>query len=439
MAEDRPQSDVETLFAAAEQGGLKVAIKGRLIALVLVGLWLVPTRGAERAPGILLALAALAALGILHYLVIGSKWDRKWVKYVFLSIDIGLLSLALAIVPPEPRFDLPQIMMFRVDVFPYYFIILGVAAFSFSPGLVLWSGVMGAGGWLAAFSWVRSTMAAPLEWGDALKATTPEEYVAVILSPNFAPFGSRFQESLVYVVVAILIAIVMHRARQTVRRQLEAERDMAAVSQMFGRFVPKAIAETMIQDKGVLDPVERTATVLFADIAGFTKMTETKGPRTTVDILNAYFDRATEIIGRHNGVVTQFQGDAILAIFNVPLTDDRHAQHAYQAATELLDMVHNQDFAGERLAIRIGLNSGPLVAGNVGGGGRQSYTVYGDTVNLAARLEALNKEHGTTLLVSHATEALLDGAQLRLIGETEIRGLSTPIGIFAPGKKATGG
>ena len=143
----------------------------------------------------------------------------------------------------------------------------------------------------------------------------------------------------------------------------------------------------MIKDKGALDPIERQATVLFIDLTGFTKLTEAKGPRAIVDILNAYFDAATEIIGKHNGVVTQFQGDAILAIFNVPFEDEDHAQHAFDAATDLLDTVRNETFAGEQLAIRIGLNSGPLIAGNVGGGGRQSYTVHGDAVNLAARLE----------------------------------------------------
>jgi class 3 adenylate cyclase len=187
----------------------------------------------------------------------------------------------------------------------------------------------------------------------------------------------------------------------------------------------------MIKDKGALDPVERQASILFADLAGFTKLTEAKGPRAIVDILNAYFDAATEIIRRHNGVVTQFQGDAILAIFNVPFEDPDHAQRAFDAALELLDTVENRTFAGEKLAIRVGVNSGPLIAGNVGGGGRQSYTVHGDAVNLAARFEALNKDPGTSLLVSESTAAMVSIGDLRRIGETEIRGLSQPIGIYA--------
>ncbi|MCP5367699.1 MAG: adenylate/guanylate cyclase domain-containing protein [Hyphomicrobiales bacterium] len=430
MAKDQIQTDIEQTFYAAEQTGLKLAIKGRLVALLVVGLWLVPTRGAERATDIVLALLVLAALGIFHFLLIGSAWDRKWVKYVFVTIDLALFCVAVAVLPPEPAMALPQIFMFKFDIYPYLFIILGVAAFSFSPGLVLWSGLVGAGGWLAAYAWVLSGMSAPLEWADALADGTQEHFLRVFLSEDFVGTGSRAQEAIVYLTVAVLIAVVMQRARQTVRRQLEAEQDKATVTQIFGRFVPGAVAASMIEDRGALDPVERQATVMFIDIAGFTNLTESKGPAATVGVLNAYFDAATEIIGRYDGVVTQFQGDAILAVFNVPIENPAHARCAYDAAREILDKVRDGRFAGERLAVRIGLNSGPLVAGNVGGGGRQTYTVHGDTVNLAARLEALNKQHGTSILVSQSTAALLPDANLRAIGAAEIKGLSAPVGIY---------
>ena len=230
--------------------------------------------------------------------------------------------------------------------------------------------------------------------------------------------------------VAVLIAIVMHRARQTVRRQLEAERETTAISQLFGRFVPAAVADSMIANKGALDPTERSATVLFSDLAGFTQLMEAKGPRVVVDTLNSFFDEASAIIGEHNGVVTQFQGDGILATFNVPLEDEEHAQNAFDAANSLVKLVREKTFGGENLQIRIGLSTGPLVAGSVGGGGRQSYTVYGDPVNLAARLERLNKVHDTSILMSQSTAELLKSNNTRHIGEVEIRGLKTPIDLY---------
>ena len=216
-------------------------------------------------------------------------------------------------------------MMFRASSFPFYFVILGVAAFSFSPGMVLWTGIAGALGWLAAFLHSASGVDGVLNWREIPPNPTADQVMAVVLDPNFGGLSGRIQEAVSLVVVAFLIAVVMWRARNTLKRQLEAERDRATLSGIFGRFVPRAIVNAMIAGRGALAPIEREATVLFADIAGFTAMTERAGAARTVEILNAYFDEVTRIIGAHNGIVTQFQGDGVLATFNVPVEDARHA------------------------------------------------------------------------------------------------------------------
>jgi adenylate cyclase len=419
MAESAGAKNLDRLFDEVEWAGLKLAIKGRLVALFLVGGLMIATRDADRAFEFIAAIALFTVLGLIHYQIIGGRFDRAWTKYLFLTIDILALSAVVALAPATTEVDLPKTFTYRFDVFPFYFIILGIAAFSFSPGLLVW-----------AYIWISNQMPGILQWTDVPANATREQYMAIVLNENFAPAGSRAQEATIYLVVAILIAIVMYRARRTVRRQLEAEQDKATVAQLFGRFVPQSIADAMIKDRGLLDPVESEATAMFVDIAGFTNLTENKGPGATVGILNAYFDEATAIIGAHGGVVTQFQGDAVLAIFNVPTPDPDHVRHAFNAARALLDLVRDRHFGGERLGIRIGLATGPVVAGNVGGGGRQSYTVYGDTVNLAARLEVLNKEHGTPILIAGTTADRLNGAALRPIGETRIRGLSDPVPLY---------
>lgn len=432
MSAIQAQSGIGDTFTAAERAGLKLAIKGRLLTILVVGVWLVLSRGVDRMPDIAAGVAVLMALGLLHFRVIGSPWDRKWVKYAFLTIDFALLSWAVATLPPEPGVALSQIFMFKFDIFYYYYLVLAVATFSFSPGLVLWSGFAGAAGWVSAFLWVRGTVVDPLEWGDVTASTSAEQFVSVFLNERFVGTGSRVQEALVFFVVALLIAVVMYRARKTMYRQIAAERDKAAISQIFGRFVPEVVAGAMIQDRGVLEPVERQATILFLDIAGFTALTESKGPRSTVDILNAFFDTVTEIINKHQGVVTQFQGDAVLAVFNVPVENEAHRQCAYAAAREILEQVGGRTFAGQSLSVRIGLNTGPVVAGNVGGGGRQSYTVHGDAVNVAARLEALNKEYGTVLILAQSTAQMLSQEELKPIGSVTVKGHSTPLTLFCP-------
>jgi adenylate cyclase len=423
------------MFRRAEESGLKLASLGRIAALVLLGVWLISTRADDptRALGYVLVLSLFGVLGLAHYALIGTRFDRRWVKYVFITLDVAIVSVLVATQPLYPSAaGMPAVMTFRAPVFPFFYVILGVAAFSFSPAMVMWTGIAGAIGWLAAFWHAASKVEGVRNWSEIPNNPTAEQIMAVLLDPRFGGLNGRIQEAVLLIVVAFLIAVVMWRARSTLRRQLEAERDHTTLSSIFGRFVPQTIVNAMVAGRGALAPVERQATVLFADIAGFTSMTERAGAARTVEILNAYFDEVTRIIGAHNGIVTQFQGDAVLATFNVPVEDAGHAANAFNAARSILAAVAQREFAGERIQVRIGINTGSLVAGNVGGGGRQSYTVHGDAVNLAARLEALCKEHGTSLLISAATAKELAGANLVAVGNIAVRGLAEPVAVYSP-------
>jgi len=428
------QATLAQTFREAEQAGLRIAIKGRLVALVLLGAFLVLSRLANPEHAIELGLGILgfAALGLIHFPLIGSRYDRPWLKYAFITLDIAILSLLMATQPIFDTIDVPQAMLFRSTIFPFYFLILGVATFSFSPGLVLWSGVTGVAGWLGAFAWAVRDMPVRFDWPDIGATPTTEHFLAIFLSPNFIGTGSRIQEAVAYLVVAVLIAAVMWRARRIVRRQLELDEEQRTLTDVFGRYVPKTIADALISDRGLLEPVEGTATVLFIDVAGFTKMTEASGPRRVVGVLNAFFDQATETITRYDGVVTQFIGDAIMATFNLPAEDPEHAAKAVCAALDIVDLTANQTFNGERLAIRAGIATGPVIAGSVGGGGRQSYSLYGEAVNLSARLEALNKEHRTQVLIDAATVERLPDVPVQEIGHVSVRGFSEPAAVFTP-------
>ena len=426
--------DAARMFLRAEQSGLKLAIIGRTAALLLLGIYLAWTRSRdlERALDYVLLLSVFAALGLAHYALIGTRLDKRWLKYAFITLDIAIISVLIATQPLFPSTpDLPQVMMFRAPIFPFYFVILALAAFSFSPGLVLWTGIAGALGWFGAFVHAAGGVDGSLNWRSIPARPTTEEVLALVLHPNFGGISARVQEAVLLVVVAFLIALVMWRARSTLARQLEAERDRTALSGIFGRFVPQAIVDAMVAGRGALAPVEREATVLFADIAGFTTMTQRLGAARTVEILNVYFDEVTRIIGAHNGIVTQFQGDGVLATFNVPIEDPNHARNAFHAAEEILACAAARKYADERIRVRIGLNTGSVVAGNVGGGGRQTYTVHGDTVNLAARLEALCKEHGVSLLLCATTAKALPEANLIPVGNIAVRGFADPVAVFS--------
>lgn len=215
------------------------------------------------------------------------------------------------------------------------------------------------------------------------------------------------------------------RLRNEVVEQLDFIRDI------FGKYVPESIAKQVVANKGALEPKQATATILYTDLEGFTTIAESIPPEQVVQMLNEYFPAVIEPLTRYGGVVNQFQGDAMLVTFNVPVEDPEHADNAVKAGLEILEVMKEASFAGISLRTRIGINTGEVIAGNIGTGDRINYTVHGDAVNLAARLEQLNKEHGTLMIVADSTVELLNGKYpIEPLGEVQIRGKTRPVGIF---------
>ena len=211
-------------------------------------------------------------------------------------------------------------------------------------------------------------------------------------------------------------------------------RDRERIARLFGKFLPVAIAQQLLasdDDTGNVQSHQCEASILFVDLVGFTTLSEKIAPQRIVTILNAYFARATAIIEENGGIITQFQGDAILAVFNAFDEVPGHADAAVRTAVALQTLVHNELFDGEELRCRCGINTGLLVAGNVGAPDRLTFTVHGDAVNSAARLEAKNKELGTRILIASTTfEQLSDPAQARLADEILLRGRSETTAVY---------
>lgn len=219
---------------------------------------------------------------------------------------------------------------------------------------------------------------------------------------------------------------------RSVNRMVDGLKERAFIRETFGHYMPKAVAADIIAGKAPIEPKIETATILFADIEGFTALAEKLSPAELVEVLNEYFSAMIEPVQRYNGVVNQFQGDGMLVTFNVPARDRRHADHAVNAALEMLDTVNTRLFAGVKLRARIGVNTGLVFAGNVGSGDRFNYTVHGDAVNIASRLEAMNKDLGTRLLISSTTYNLLtEKTPLSAIGKVLVKGKEGSISVYS--------
>jgi class 3 adenylate cyclase len=220
---------------------------------------------------------------------------------------------------------------------------------------------------------------------------------------------------------------------------VEGLQERQAIRETFGKYVPEAVAERLIRDPAIMQGEERTATILFTDITGFTGISERLTPAETIAMLNAYFEVVLEPIQRRGGTVNAFIGDAVFASFNVPAPDPGHARTAVAAALEIVERLADRRFgpAGDiELATRIGVNTGAVAAGAVGAGGRLGYTILGDAVNIAQRLEVLSKEHGGAVLVSGTTRAAAgDGFRFDKVGDVTVRGreAATEVWRAAPG------
>ena len=222
----------------------------------------------------------------------------------------------------------------------------------------------------------------------------------------------------------------MDDANRSFNRMVEGLRERRLIRRTLGRYVPERVAHALLSAGGSIEPVEVRASVLFCDLAGFTSLTEALGPASIVAVLNDWFSRMTGILERRGGTVIQFQGDAILATFNVPVADPGYAHQAVRAALEMRAATREMRAAGRALQCRIGIGTGKVIAGAVGAAGRLSYTVYGDAVNLAARLESLNRERGTGILLCGETAAGAAGLPVEPVGTVTVRGQSAATELF---------
>ena len=179
-------------------------------------------------------------------------------------------------------------------------------------------------------------------------------------------------------------------------------------------------------------------TVMFCDIRGFTSLSETMPPPELVSLLNEYFTGLEKCIRAHGGVINKYIGDAVMALFGAPVPSEQHAEDAFAAAQDMRRelVLMNRGFASRglpQLRFGIALHSGPVLAGNIGAASRMEYTVIGDTVNTASRIEGLCKQYGKDLLVSESTERLLGGG-LAFVDEADIRGRKEKVRLYTDGQ-----
>ena len=244
---------------------------------------------------------------------------------------------------------------------------------------------------------------------------------------------------LVLALAAPLALVAVLAAFNMVYGFLFETRSRQQLKGMFGQYVPPALVEQMSQrpEHFGFEGESREMTVLFADIRSFTTLSESLSAQALKELLNRFFTPMTRVIFDRRGTIDKYVGDMIMAFWGAPVRDAEHAEHAVAAALDMLQAVRTLqvELAREGLpeiAIGIGLNSGVMNVGDMGSEYRRAYTVIGDAVNLASRLEGLTKYYGVDVVVGPHTRELAPGYVYRRLDRVRVKGKRTAVEVFAP-------
>jgi adenylate cyclase len=357
----------------------------------------------------------LGAFAFLRRRLAQDKDFPRFARFINALIETSLPSVIIAVL----AFHMNPRLVFGFWPPLLYFIFILLSTLRLDFWLSLWTGAVAAVQQMALVLWLLPIT----PFGNA-----PEETLAY-----------HFSRSIVLLIAGVVAGVVAGSLRRQFDNSVAAAAARDRVTNLFGQHVSPAVVDRLLASSSAPSSELRTVCVLFLDIRGFTAMTRTRPADETVALLNDFFAEMIEIVDRHGGIINKFLGDGFLALFGAPLKDPSAATNALAAARDMLEAVDawTRQRPQQALRIGIGIHIGDAVTGTVGSPQRKEYTVIGDTVNLAARLEQLTKETGSRLLVSdsvhQAMQATGDGALATDLGPMAIRGYDEAVRVWRVG------
>jgi adenylate cyclase len=267
----------------------------------------------------------------------------------------------------------------------------------------------------------------------ALVAVTAASDAAPV-DPALASIPHHLGKAAILCVSGVAAGFVARRLRTSFVNTLRSIEERNRIVGVFGQHVSPAVVERLIAAGADAKSEVRDVCVMFVDIRNFTAFSEDKKPEQVVGYLNALFDLMVDAINAHNGIVNKFLGDGFMAIFGAPLSEGNHCKNAIEAALAIIARIEAEVKAGRLPPTRVGVgvHAGKVVIGNVGSRQRKEYTVIGDVVNVASRVEALNKELGSQILVTEEvwTAGCVEGVLAVAKEPLTVRGRKAPIQIY---------
>ncbi len=263
-------------------------------------------------------------------------------------------------------------------------------------------------------------------------------YTIIIIALYLAIASTCFYYSVIINTVTPIVMSASTMIVAYIHKYVIETKKKEKVTTALGKYMSEDVMKDVLKniDNLGLGGKKATVTVLFSDIRGFTSLSENMSAQQVSELLNEYFSEMEPIVTKYNGIINKFIGDAVMAVFGEPIQDSKHPINAVKCGLEMLEKVEELDKKWQEegkpaIQIGVGINTGEVFIGNIGSEKRMEYTVIGDTVNLASRLESYNKTYKTHMLISSTTyEKTKDCISVNKISDVEIRGKAEKMDIY---------
>ncbi len=448
--EQGPESSIEAAVAAAEQDGLRFHLRVRIAVLAALAVWLVAHYAPARAIPGLFAIVAFAGLGIASY-TLGRRYGCPVVwAGVFSILEVVLLLVVVLAPITFPEGWPPQVQLRLVTVI-YLFIYVAGTVLSYSPSLVIWTGALTVAGWGVGHL-IMTRLPGTITVHGALldkPGLSPTGSLALFLHPLYVSDAAWRTQTVLLILLTAVLAAAVARSRRLLRRQVA---DHLARANLARYFSPNVVEMLAIPGPSGMAARRQRVAVLFADIKGFTTLSESIGVEDTMEFLQGFHELTTRVVFAYRGTLEKYIGDAVMATFGTPSPGADDARRALRCACDLVDETsrwsESRAARGEPpVEIGVGLHYGEAVAGSIGAGQRLDYVVIGDTVNVASRLERLTRELDVRIVMSDelvarihdedsAADVRLDGFVDR--GEVHVAGRLRPITVWTADHRRAG-
>jgi adenylate cyclase len=433
------QKFAEAALADSKREGLWLAVRARWVALAVIALTLPIMNPHWEVIYYIVSLGLFAVIGWAQLKVGKAGVSRPELFLMF--CDLALLTFIAVVPNPWSPGGWPIGMQFRFNTFIYFFVLLATAPLAYSWRTVIAMGTWTAALWAVGVGWVWLQPETHAALAERVRAAVGSDVrMFALIDPTAVHIAARFQEIVVFLIVAVTLAVAVRRSNALLVSHAGIERERTNLARYFS---PNVVEQLSKNDEPLKQVRTENVAVLFADIVGFTAYADGRSPAEVIGTLRRFHERMEREIFRHEGTLDKYLGDGLMATFGTPFPGASDAGNALRCAQTMLgaidDLNRERRHRGEPpIRISIGLHYGQVVLGDIGLN-RLEFAVIGTTVNAASRLESLTREFGCAIIASddlvqraRAETSSSDADFTHLVAQPPqaIRGLEQPLGIW---------